>query len=256
MEHLAGNDWLNFLPAVQAFLHGQNPYLVGEGFSRAYEPFWTYIFLAPFALLPFWTGRIILFFTGFLAFAFSAIRMGANRWQLVMFLTSLSVVGGLYEGNIDWLVTLGLWMPPQIGLFFVLMKPQIGFCVALFWLYMAWREGGVKRVFITFAPVTAAYLISFAIYGFWLLHLINMPSNPGGFQLFPYLVPMGTILFYSALKQRDQRPSVLAGPMISPYMTAYNLSASFLSLFNRPKLFIFMWIALWVPTVVKSMLNR
>lgn len=256
MESLAGNDWMNFLPAVQAFLKGENPYLIGEGFNKVYEPFWTYIFLAPFALLPFWTGRILLLVTGFLAFSFSAIKMGASRWQLVLFLTSMPVIGGLHEGNIDWLVTLGLWMPPQIGLFFLLMKPQIGLCVAVFWLYMTWQEGGVKKVFLTFTPVTIAYLSSFLLYDFWILQLVDMPHNPvGDYGLFPYAIPLGLILMYYAIKKNDKRLSALSTPWVAPYVTGYNFASLLLCMFNRPRLFVFMWFALWIPMVIKIVLQ-
>jgi hypothetical protein len=108
-----GLDWLNILPSVKEFLSGGNPYSVGQVF----EPFWTYIILSPFAFLPFWVGRVILFFVSLIVFAYSALRLGATRSQLILFMVSSAVVGCLNNGNLDWLVTAGLWMPPQIGLF-------------------------------------------------------------------------------------------------------------------------------------------
>lgn len=241
-----GGDWLNFLPAIKIFLQGGNPYLVGKEFYGVYEPFWTYILLAPFALLPFWAGRILLFLVSLVAFAVSAVKMGASKFQLVMFLFSSSVFGGLYTGNIDFLVTLGLWMPPTIGLFFVLMKPQIGACIAIYWMYRAWREGGVWEIIRVFAPVTGAYLLSFLLYGFWLKHLFNMANNPWNFGIFPYLVPIGIFLLYKALQQQDKRLAGMSSPMIAPYVTTYNFSIMLLSLFNRPALFLAAWVVLWL----------
>ena len=241
-----GGDWLNFLPAIKIFLQGGNPYLVGKEFYGVYEPFWAYLLLAPFALLPFWTGRILLFLVSLVAFAVSAVKMGASKFQLVMFLFSSSVFGGLYTGNIDFLVTLGFWMPPTIGLFFVLMKPQIGACIAIYWMYRAWREGGVWEIVRVFAPVTGAYLLSFLLYGFWLKHLFNMANNPWNFGIFPYLVPIGIFLLYKALQQQDKRLAGMSSPMIAPYVTTYNFSIMLLSLFNRPALFLAAWVVLWL----------
>jgi hypothetical protein len=241
----AGGDWLNFLPAIKVFLQGGNPYLVGKEFYGVYEPFWTYLLLAPFALLPFWVGRISLFLVSMIAFTVTAVKMGASRFQLILFLCSTSVFGGLYSGNIDFLVTLGFWMPAQIGLFFVLMKPQIGVCIAIYWMYMAWKEGGVRKIVKVFAPVTVAYLLSFVLYGFWFKHLFNMTNNPWNWGLFPYLVPFGLFLLYKALEQKDIRLSGLSSPMIAPYVTGYNYVIVLLALFTRPALFLLAWASQW-----------
>ena len=254
MDFITGADWLNFLPAVKAFMLGQNPYFVGEGFAKVFEPFWTYIFLTPFAILPFWAGRLLLLLVSYLTFAFTATKMGANKFQLVLFLLSRPVIGGLFEGNIDFLVTLGIWMPPQIGLFFVLMKPQIGFCIAIYWLYMAWKQGGLQQVITTFAPVTLAYLLSFILYGLWFLQLQAMPHNPANGSTIPFTIPLGLVILYAALKQQDKRLSALSTPLITPYITHYNYSIFLLSLFNRPILFLITWIALWIPAVVKALI--
>src|SRR5690606_38971700 len=69
--------------------------------------------------------------------------------------------------NIDWLPLVGFVLPPQIGLFFILIKPQMGLAVALFWLVEAWREGGLREVIRVFGPVGAALALSLALYGLW-----------------------------------------------------------------------------------------
>jgi hypothetical protein len=250
-----GGDWLNFLPAIRVFLQGGNPYLLGKEFYGVYEPLWTYIFLAPFALLPFWVGRILLFLVSMVAFTVTAVKMGASKFQLVLFLFSMPVFGGLYSGNIDFLVTLGYWMPPQIGLFFVLMKPQIGVCIAIYWMYMAWKAGGAREIVKVFAPVTGAYLLSFLIYGFWPQYLFNMPDNPWNWRLFPYLVPMGLFLLYKALQLKDKKLSGMSSPMIAPYVTGYNFAIVLLSLFNRPALFLAAWATLWLTVFLSVWLT-
>jgi hypothetical protein len=196
-----------------------------------------------------------MLFVSMAAFTVTAVKMGANKFQLLLFLFSAPVFGGLYSGNIDFLVTLGFWMPPQIGLFFVLMKPQIGVCLAIYWMYMAWKDGGVREVVRVFAPVTGAYLLSFALYGFWFKHLFNMPSNPWNFGLFPYLLPIGIFLLYKALQQKDKRLAGISSPLVAPYVTGYNFSIVLLGLFNRPALFLAAWAVLWLVVFLRPLIN-
>lgn len=245
-------DWGVFLSSVLAFLHGENPYLIGEGFRKVYEPFWTYILLSPFALLPLWPGRILLFVVSLLAFAVTAVKMGAKPWQVVLFLTSASVMGDVYDGNINWLVTLGLWMPAPIGLFFVMMKPQIGIGIAIYWFYASWKEGGARQVFTTFAPITIAYLLSFWIYGFWIKSLIGMPANPANISAFPYSILFGLLVLFFSIRDRNQNLSALSGPLFAPYVTRQNYAVSLLSLFQYPYLFIAAWIILWIPFLIDA----
>jgi len=253
MDILFGaGDWGVFLPSVLAFVNGENPYLIGEGFRKVYEPFWTYIILAPFALLPLWTGRILLFAVSMIAFAITAIKMGAKPWQFLLFLTSATVMGDVYDGNINWLVTLGVWMPPAVGLFFVMMKPQIGACVALYWLYTAWKTGRWHKVIATFAPITIAYLISFVLYGFWMKELFGMPYNPANISTFPYAVPIGLLLLFLSFRTRKRNLSSFVSPLFAPYATRQNYAVSLLSLFEYPYLFVAAWVILWIPLLIEA----
>lgn len=249
-----GLDWIVIQPAVRMFFDGQNPYLFGENFAKVYEPFWTYLFLAPFALAPFWVGRVLLFIVSILTFGYTAYRLGANRWQFVLFMTSASVIGCLNNGNLDWLVTAGLWMPPQIGLFFVLIKPQVGFAVALYWMYSIWRESGWRETLRVFAPVTVAYLLSFWMYGFWMAQLDGMNANPENMSAFPYSVPIGLLLVYISIRDRDKNLSSFSSPLLAPYASQFSYSVSLLSLFNRPALFLLAWILLWLPVLARYLL--
>jgi hypothetical protein len=249
-----GLDWLqSILPAVQVFLAGGNPYAIAEGYYRAPFPFWTFLVLAPFALLPYWFGRLLLFVTSLIAFTITAHKMGANRIQLIFFLTSSAVIGCLNNGNIDWLVTLGLWMSPQIGLFFVLMKPQIGIGIALYWLYDAWTRGGTGQVAKTFLPVSLGYLASFIMYGWW-LKLDSYGSNPDNMSAFPWIVPIGGLLLGYALANRKKDLSIFSGVLFAPYVSQFSYAASLLSLFNRRHLFLLAWILLWIPVILRVLL--
>jgi len=246
-----GLDWMIILPAVKEFLLGGDPYLVGEGFAKVYFPFWTYILLIPFSTIPFWIGRGLLFAVSLIAFAYTAIRLGATRWQLILFLSSSAVIGCLNNGNIDWLVTMGLWMPPWLGLFFVLIKPQIGLPVAIFWMYITWKKKSWKGLLQTFAPVAAAYLLSFLAYGFWPLHLFGMESNPENMSAFPFALPIGILLTIISIRRQEMSLSTFSGPLLAPYTSQFSYSASLLALLQRPRLFILAWILLWIPVLLR-----
>lgn len=246
-----GVDWLTISPAVDLFLQGQSPYLLTEGWRRTLFPFWTYLLLLPFEILPFWVGRCLLFVVSLTAFAYTAIRMKASHWQLVLFLTSSAVIGCLNNGNIDWLVTLGLWMQPQAGLFFVLIKPQIGVPIALYWAYILWQLHGWKGVAKAFAPVTVAYLTSFLLYGFWIKHMLGMQNNPENMSGFPFTVPVGLFLLYIALRNKEGNLSVFSGPLLAPYTSQFSYAAPLLALMHRPRLFVLAWVLLWIPVLVR-----
>lgn len=157
--------------------------------------------------------------------------MGADRIQLIFFLTSSAVVGCLNNGNIDWLVMLGIGMPPQLGLFFILMKPQIGIGLALYWLYEAWTRDGIRQVVKTFLPVSLCYLVSFMRYGWWLELSIYGP-NPDNMSAFPWVMPIGFLLIGYALVNHNKDLSIFSGVLFAPYVSQFSYAATLLPLFR------------------------
>lgn len=247
-----GLDWLHtILPATQAFLEGGNPYETNEGFRVILFPFWTFIALAPFAMLPYWIGRVLLFAVSLTCFTVTACKMGAERWQVILFLLSAPVIGCLNNGNIDWLVMMGLWMPPKIGLFFVLMKPQIGLGIALYWMYASWFVGGWVWVYRTLAPVLTAYLLSFIGYGFWIVDLSGMNVNPENLSAFPHTIFLAVILLYAAMEKPEKSLAIFSGPLLAPYVSQFSYAASLIALFSRKHLFLLAWVLLWIPVIVR-----
>jgi len=143
-------DWHSvFRPAARRLLSGQSPYEV-EGFFNA--P-WALLPLIPLALVPENIGRAMLALLNLVIFGHVARRMGAKLLAISFLLVSPPVLHGILNGNLDWLVALGFVLPPQIGLFFIIIKPQVGIGVGLYWLVEAWRAGGWQRVLRTFRPV-------------------------------------------------------------------------------------------------------
>jgi hypothetical protein len=131
------------------------------------------------------------------------------------------------------------------------MKPQVGIGVSIFWIYVAWRNGGAWQVIKTLAPVTIAFLVSFALYGLWPLQLIGMGSNPDNMSAWPWVTPIGLFLLHRGLVANDKRLSILSSPLLAPYTSQFSYAAPLMALFSRPKLFLAAWVALWIPVLAR-----
>jgi len=222
-----GVDWRGaFRPAALKVLRGENPYEI----SGYMNPPWTLLAIAPFAALPIDIGYSLWFAVGMAVYLFVAYRLtGSLLPALVIVLSPVTRVG-FVNGNLDWLAALGFILPPQIGLFFVLMKPQIGAAVALYWLVEAWRAGKFREVVRVFAPVSLVTLLSFALYGFWPLQSANMHSSPWNTSLFPWLVPLGVYLLYRALKEHNIKWAIVSAPFFAPYVVLHSWTVPLMGL--------------------------
>jgi hypothetical protein len=210
-------DWrLTFYPATRLLLSGQNPYLV----TTLHNPAWALIPLIPMALFGEKMGGAILFFVSVSVYALVARRFG-KFW---LFLLSPIVIYALVFGNIDWLVLLGLLFPPSIGMFFVVMKPQMGIGIVLWWAWKAWKE---KSLVKTFTPIVVALLATFMVYGNWLSgrtdDVINASWN---MSIFPYSIPIGLYLIY-------KKKFISCSPFLSPYLMLGSWSVVLLELGNK-----------------------
>jgi hypothetical protein len=145
---------------------------------------------------------------------------------------------------------LGYIMPPQIGLFFVLMKPQVGGAVALFWLIDAWRQGGLKQVIKTFLPVTIAFVISFLIYGFWFIGANDLISVGWNASLFPLSIAIGLVFVSLALRQREIRFAYMASPFMSPYVGIYGYGTVLLGLVTSTWDMLAATVGIWISIVI------
>jgi hypothetical protein len=232
-----GADWqYGFRPAVYAILNGHSPYNLkcfvdpaceSAGFFNA--P-WALLPLIPLALLPVRIGYAVLIIVSLASFGWVAYRLGAKPLTIGLLLVSPPVVHGVLVGNLDWLVALGFVMPPQIGLFFIIIKPQMGAAVALFWLIEAWRLGGWRRVLRTFWPATLALLISVLIFGLWPLHFERMTTQWWNASLWPLTIPVGLALLVSAIRKRKIEYAMGASPCLSPYLMMHSWVAALLAL--------------------------
>jgi len=209
-----GWDWeRTFRPATLEFMAGHSPYTIQTFFM----PPWLLIPLIPLALLPVRISNLILVNIGFLCYLFILYRLKIRPWIALIFLLFPTTLLVLATNNIDWLIMLGFLLPPQIGLFLVLIKPQVGIAMAIYWLIVSPNK--IK----TFLPITLAYLISFAIYGFWISKPAMMADKTGyhgsfDISLFPYLVPLGLGLLIVSIHKHKDGFAYMASPFLAPYV--------------------------------------
>lgn len=237
-----GVDWQEtYYPAVMLLLQGKNPYAI----TTLHNPVWVLFPLIPLALVGEKAGEFLLFFAAFWAYVYVVRRLGATSISQFLYMASPLIVYNLMLGNIDWLVALGFIMPPSAGLFFVLLKPQIGIAVVVYWLWECYQSGGVKNVIKTFLPVTFFMALSFVFFGNWLTGKSdNLVFASWNLQLFPYSVPLGFLLLYMARKNKNY--AISASPFFSPYMSFGSWSIAQLGLVRHNLLTFAITTGLWI----------
>jgi hypothetical protein len=244
-----GLDWRDtYRPAALAMLRGESPFSV----EIYYAAPWALIPLMPFALMPYAIGRAGVFVLGLAAFAFTAHRMGARGWVMVVFLCSAAVVGCLNNGNIEWMPLLGIVLPPQLGLVLLAVKPQVGVGLGLFWMFMIWRSDGPLKVLKTFAPVTVLLLISFALYGLWPLRFEQTIAwSADNTSLGWYGMALGWAVLMRAIRKGDEGMALASGPLLAPYVLQFTWSALLVYLLKHPLELAGTVAILWVPVILR-----
>jgi len=233
-------DWHGtFRPAVQALVHGQSPY--GHGL---YNPPWALLPLLPFAANEV-MGRAALFLLALVTLSLVVIRLGGSPVSLGLIVIAPPVVHMLLNGTLEWLVLAGLLLPPRWGLFAVLVKPQTGAGIAVWWICEAWREGSWRGVLILIWPVGLAFLGSLVVFGLWPLdarHTIGLRWNA---SLWPWSVPVGLALLAWGVGTRAMLPALAAAPFLSPYVLFHGWSGALVALVRRPIILGLVGVALW-----------
>jgi hypothetical protein len=211
------NDWgLTYYPAIQAAIHGENPYQAADFVN----PPWALIPLAAIGALSATWSMAIIFTANLAAFLFTMQRLRIPAWMIAPLVAFSGVIGNSRLGNIEGLVALGFVMSPTIGLFFVLAKPQIGIGIAVYWAVEAWRAGGWRKMLRTVAPVTIAYLLAFLIFSNFMARATVNTDVTWNTAWFPYGIPIGLLLMAISIGARHPGPAMAASVFFSPYVNA------------------------------------
>ena len=238
-----GWDWPRyFRPAILEMISGQSPYTI-QGY---FNPPWTLIPLLPLLLLPEKLACALLTVIGIMVFALIGYKFHAKPLALAAFLLSPYVLYGAFSTNIDWLAAFGLLLPPEIGLFFVLTKPQIGAAVAIYWLFETWKSGGWRNIIRVFSPVMIAFLISFLVYGFWPSNAIWRVDHGTNMSLWPTSIPIGLVVLSLAIRKKEKRFAISASPFLSPYISPHSWATALIGLLPMQTEMILAVIGSWI----------
>jgi hypothetical protein len=245
-------DWYAiFRPAANALLSGISPYAI-DGF---FSPPWVAVLMSPFALLPPGVDVAVMSLASYVAWIIAARRLGATPFIIILaILLNPYIIWSTFTGNNDWIVALGLVLPPQIGLFFVLAKPQAGIGIVIFWLFEAWRRNGWREVVRVFAPISIVSLLACIPFGFWPAHLFEATSKYWNLSPFPVLLPVGVIMLYRAIRDRRQGLAIISSPFVSPYVTVLNLPVVMLGLLPSRTETIIAIVSLWLLWFVRGVI--
>jgi hypothetical protein len=161
----------------------------------------------------------------------------------------------LLKGNIDWIPILGFVLPPQIGLFFIIVKPQIGFVVAIYWLFQAWRQGGIKPVVRIFFPASMALLASFGLFGLWPLQASQVLTIAQGYNtsFWPISIPIGLALLVAAIRLKQVKWAMAASPCLSPYVLFSSWSGALAALSSQTLELASVVLGLWLVTIMRAL---
>ncbi|GEM_PF-3423390 len=137
-----GVDFGNTFYAVgRAIWSGQSPYSVRSFLS----PPWVLPLIAPLGILPLQWAWGIFTTIGLGAYLIAFVRMRLKPIVLALLMLSPFVWFNLYYGNIDWLILLGATLPPQWGIWLLVIKPQMSAVLIALWAYRLWRKRGAAE---------------------------------------------------------------------------------------------------------------
>lgn len=241
-------DWTwVFRPASLALLAGKSPFSV-EGFFNA--P-WTAILLMPLAVLPDRIGRAALLVVSLISLAVVGRKLGGNKITIALLLLSPPALHGLLNGNIDWLAVYGFVLPPQIGLFFAAIKPQIGVAVGVFWLWQAWSMGGWREALRVFSPFLIVTLLSFLVFGLWPLRFEREVSLWWNASFWPASLPVGLALLVASMRKDKIEFAIGASPCFSPYVLFHSWIVGLFAIIRNTPESIAAFVGLWALVALR-----
>ena len=235
----------SFYPAGQAVLSGQDMYTV-ESF---YSPPWIAILLAPLATLPLAASWALFTLLSLGAFLITFYRMSLTPNQLGLVALSPFFLYNLWHGNLDSFVLLGSVLSPAVGVWLLLLKPQLTWPLIALWLLRCRKnpKAGSSVAFLLSLLVASAIagLATFA-------HLPSPEAMPWNTSLWPVSIPVGLLTLLFAYRLDDDKLALGSAPLLSPYVGAPSWLLSTLPFLRRPR-FLAAFVALaWAAVVFRA----
>jgi hypothetical protein len=214
-------DWVGtYRPAALKLLSGQPPY----GEILFFNPPWLLLPLMPVAVLPERLSNAVWLFLNLGIYIYLGRRLGMKIPHTLLLILSYPVARSLLYGQVDGLVLLGMFLPPWLGMFLLLAKPQVGLGLAILIIVRSWKKGGWKEILKTTFPVGLAYILSVALFGLYFQAGNQTVTSVFNVSLWPYTLPVGAIALYYIFKNQSQAAALAAGPLLSPYLGVHSLT--------------------------------
>ena len=214
-------DWRHkFYPLIRGFFRGESPY-----WSPAFQyPPWIVLPLFPFVIFPTDISRGLIFVSSILFVGFFAYKEKNNPLTIIALLISPTVIGSLIAGNIDAILISAIFLPPVWALFFLMIKPQIGLGVALYYFVEIWKSKNILKGVQVFTPLVAGYAATILIFPEFLTRFLNTTSafSIWNRSIFPYGIPIGLFLLWFSVYRKNIFYALAAAPFLSPYLTFYS----------------------------------
>ena len=217
-SYVPNADWYGtFDAAGRGILQGHSPY-DQPLFSN---PPWAALLLLPFVALPPALARGLVFVVTLVSIGYVAWRARAPRVALIAILLSPTAVGALLAANLDAFTMPGIFLPAAWGLLLLMIKPQIGAGVAVFYLVNCWRKQRIEGVIRTFAPLAVLTVLGAFLFPVWIQRLQGSPAIVWNRSIFPFGVPVGLALLWLAIRTDSKYLALASTPLLSPYLTFY-----------------------------------
>ncbi len=211
MNSIFGVDYTHFFrPASQT----DAPYAVA-GF---YNPFWLLPLLWVFEL--FGEYRLAVWVVmNLCAFIYVFMRLKMPLWSILPFFVFSGALMSVFVGNVEGLVAFGMVLPLPLGIVVLMLKPQIGLALTLYYVLSAFVYDGWKRAVLILVPVLVLFTASFFLYGTWFLKPLEVIDRfYNTIYFFPIGVPVGLALIVAGVARRNIGYALMAIPFTSPYM--------------------------------------
>lgn len=220
-QRVIGCDWRLYIqPAGAALLHGQSPFTI-PGF---YNPPWLLLLTFPLSLIPVAWSVALIVALNFSAWTYTALRLGVSGLLVIPLVIFSGAGENSIKGNIDGLLSLALFLPPWAGILIMMIKPQIGLPVVIFYGLSVLLDGSTVWERITswrklIAPFMLAFGVSILMYGNWLIQSAGAAAQPWNSAPWPLAIVIGLFLIWQAVQRRDVRWALIAIPFVTPYLT-------------------------------------
>ena len=187
------------------------------------HPVWVVVLAYPFRWLPLEVATLLQALIYFIALALVIVKWGGDRRAILITLCSFISLDAVLQMNVDWLVVVGMLLPPWASGPFVLAKPQIGFG---YYLGLNLRDS-LKALIL----MIVVLMVTFLIWGWWPAIIwgrvtdasISRFFNIAPLQYLSYLsLVIGGIMAGVAFRRKDVPLGVLAGLFFTPYIAAYS----------------------------------